>query len=74
MKPGYKSTELYLVISVVAPWVLSRTGIDLSSILGRPEEIAQIISDAHAQSGDATVWVVMAYVAARFFLKWREVK
>jgi len=74
MKPGYKSTELYLVISVVAPWVLSRTGIDLSSLLGRPEDIAQIIADAHAQSGDAPVWAVLAYVAARFFLKWRESK
>ena len=74
MKPGYKSTELYLVICVVAPWVLSRTGIDISSLLGRPEDIAQIISDAHAQSGDAPVWVVLAYVAARFFLKWREAK
>lgn len=56
------------------PWLSGQLGADLSKILGKPEDIAQIITDAHAQSSTAPIWVTGIYVAARFFLKWQEMK
>jgi len=71
MKPGVKTTELYLVIATMIPSVLQQLG-KLPKGLDNPEDIAQIISDAHAQGGTSPVWLIALYVAARLFLKWQE--
>jgi hypothetical protein len=69
IKPGYKSTELYVVVAVLLPWICQQFGLNMATITENAEQLRQAIEAAHGGS-DMPVWVAMAYVVGRKLLKW----
>ena len=74
MQKGAKTSEFYIVLAVIAPWVSQQLGFDISSILANPDDLAGMIKAAHDQGGNAPVWVAAIYCAGRFLLKWGAAK
>lgn len=72
MKSGIKSTEFYIVLAILSTWISSQFGIDLSSVINDPDDIAAIVKSAQTQGGDAPVWLGLAYVLVRGALKWKQ--
>jgi hypothetical protein len=72
MQKGAKTSEFYVVIAVLAPWIAQQFGVDLAGFVANPDDIAGMIKSAHAQGGNAPVWMAVAYVVGRVILKWRE--
>lgn len=70
---GFKTSELYVVLIVVVPWVLAQFGIDMGSVDTDAQSINDTIEMIHTNS-DLPVWLAMAYVVGRKVLKWFEVK
>jgi len=70
MSKGYKSSELYVVIAVIAPWILSQLGIDLGAVITDADQLRAVIQEAHNGS-DLPVWVAGLFVISRPFLKWK---
>jgi len=71
MDKGIKSSEFYIALAVLAPWISQQFGINLQPYLANPDDIAGMITAAHQQGGNAPVWVALAYVIGRALLKWR---
>ena len=72
MQKGVKSSEFYVVLAVLAPWIAQQFGVDLSSFVANPDDIAGMIKSAHAQEGNAQVWIALAYVVGRVILKVKD--
>lgn len=72
MQKGLKSSELYVVLAVLAPWVSQQFGVDLGAMLANPDDIASVIRSAQDQGGSAPVFVALAYVVGRVVLKWKK--
>lgn len=70
---GGKTSEFYVVLLVLAPWVCQQFGLDYQSVTQSADELRQAIEAAHGGS-DMPVWVAMAYVVGRKVLKWRAGK
>lgn len=70
---GGKTSEFYIVLLVLAPWVCQQFGIDYGVVTQNADELRQAIEAAHGGS-DMPVWVAMAYVVGRKALKWRAGK
>ncbi|HAR38589.1 MAG TPA: hypothetical protein DCS09_08500 [Porphyromonadaceae bacterium] len=73
LNPGAKSSEFYIVVAVLLPWVCQQFGLDMSVVTQNADELRQAIEAAHGGS-DMPVWVAMAYVIGRKILKWRDIK
>lgn len=71
MQKGAKTSEFYIVLAIIVPYISQQFGIDFSA-LGNPDDIAGAIKAAHDQNAPA--WVAGAYVVGRFLLKWRAAK
>lgn len=72
-EPGKKSTEFYVALAVLIPWIAQQLGIDLSGVAGSAEELRQTIEAAHANS-DVPAWAAGAYIVGRTALKWKALK
>jgi len=70
MKSGVKTSEFYVVLAVVAPWLLSQLGIDLGAVITDADQLRAVIQEAHKGS-DLPVWVAGAFVIGRPLLKWK---
>ena len=66
--PGHKTTEIYVVVAVLLPWICQQFGINVGTITDNAEQLRQAIEAAHGGS-DMPVWVAMAYVIGRNVLK-----
>jgi hypothetical protein len=75
MKPGVKSTELYIVLALLAKPLGLSEWITPETIATTQEQVVDVASQLHniAVSDDKYIYLVaMIYVAGRQFLKWRE--
>jgi len=72
MKPGIMSTELYVVLAVLVPWISAQLGVDLSAVFNDPDNISAIIKSAQEGGNNAPVYVALAYVLVRGLLKWKQ--
>lgn len=73
MTKGAKTSEFYVVLAVLLPWICQQFGIDYGTVTQSADELRQAIEAAHGGS-DMPVWVAMAYVVGRKALKWRARK
>lgn len=71
MTTGAKTSEFYIVLAVLVPWICQQLGIDLRGAIGNADELRQTIEAAHG-NGQAPVWVAGAYVIGRKLLKWKQ--
>jgi hypothetical protein len=72
MQKGIKSSEFYIVLAVLVPWISQQYGIDLSAVVNNPDDISGMIKAAQSQGGNAPMWIALAYVIGRVLLKWRD--
>jgi hypothetical protein len=68
MIKGAKTSELYVTLVVLLPWIAGQLGIDLSAANGSADELRRTIEAAHGGS-DMPVWVAAAYVIGRNVVK-----
>ncbi len=61
---GFKTSEFYVVIAVLIPWVCNQLGIDIGALVKGVERMQQ-----EAQGSDLPVAVAGIFVAARAWLK-----
>jgi len=61
---GFKTSEFYVVLAVLVPWVCNQLGIDISALIQGVERMQQ-----EAQGSDLPVAVAGIFVAARAWLK-----
>jgi len=73
MRQGMKTSEFYVVLAVLLPWICQQFGLDASVITDNADELRKAIEAAHGGS-DMPVWVAMAYVIGRKVIKWRAMK
>lgn len=67
-KKGVMTSEFYVVVAVLAPWIAQQLGIDLAGAIGSADELRRTIEAAHGGS-DLPVWVAAAYVIGRNVVK-----
>jgi len=70
---GAKTSEFYIVLMVLLPWICQQFGVDVATITDNADQLRQAIEAAHGGS-DMPAWVAMAYVIGRKALKWRAGK
>jgi len=68
MSKGVKTSELYVTLAVLLPWIAQQLGIDLAGAIGTADELRRTIEAAHGGS-DMPVWVAAAYVIGRNVVK-----
>lgn len=68
MIKGTKTSELYVTLVVLLPWIAGQLGIDMSAAIGSADELRRTIEAAHGGS-DMPVWVAAAYVIGRNIVK-----
>lgn len=68
MIKGAKTSELYVTLVVLLPWIAGQLGIDMSAAIGSADELRRTIEAAHGGS-DMPVWVAAAYVIGRNIVK-----
>jgi len=68
---GFKTSEFYIVIAVLSPWICQQFGLNMSAITDNADQLRQAIEAAHGGS-DMPVWVAMAYVVGRKVLKFKR--
>lgn len=71
MEKGAKTSEFYIVLAVLIPWISQQFGIDLSALLASPDDIAGMIQAAHDKGSDTPVMVAGLYIVGRILRKWR---
>ena len=71
MKKGSSTSEFKILLLILVPWITQQFGVDLSALVTNPDDLAGIIKSAHAQGGNAPVWVALAYVVGRVAIKLR---
>ena len=80
VKPGWKSTEFWLSLVVIAPWLAKSWGIDLGvDFPDDPEGLSVLVSAAQQdviaatkRVGDAPAWVAGLYVLSRAVTKFKK--
>lgn len=68
---GLKTSELWVVLMVLASQYAQSIGIDLTTAQGQVADLTRQIHE-QAGGGDQTLWLAVAYVVGRQLLKWRE--
>jgi hypothetical protein len=74
MKSGAKTSELWVVVAVITPWILQQLGVDMSDVITNADQLRQAINTAHKNISDLPVWVAGAYVVGRKVLKWKDIQ
>lgn len=68
LQKGYQTSEFYIVIAVLMPWLCNQLGIDVGALLRGAEQMRQEIQIVHGDS-NLPVAVAGVFVAARAWLK-----
>lgn len=69
---GFKTSELWVVLLLIASQYAQNIGIDLNTVQGQVAELAKQIQAQAGDGSDGTMWLAVAYVVGRQLLKWRE--
>jgi hypothetical protein len=70
---GYQTTEFYLILIIIAPWLLHTFGIDISAIISNPDDITSVLNAVKTSDTNTQV-TVLVYVAIRGLLKWQVLR
>jgi hypothetical protein len=76
MTKGLKTSELWVVVLMLLPYVLQQLGIDLGQVglTDTQKQVAEIAAQLRASGADnqGAQWIALAYVVGRTLLKFKN--